>query len=263
MNHQTDGDFVTDVYPTLSEEERVRVDLAAAYHLIEHFQMSDSIYTHISASVPGDNEYFLINPYGTRFGEVKASQLVMIDVDGKIIDDPCNMGANPAGFTIHSAIHQARTDLKCALHTHTVAGVSVSSLQTGILPINQWALQFYHGVSRHKYEGIALNLEERERLVKDLGPSNKILILDNHGLMTMGKNVGEAFTLMFNLERVCKVQMSVLASGQPVNPIDSSVCDLTYEQYLQFAELSQRDGFHVEWLAYLRLLEKVSPSYKE
>jgi ribulose-5-phosphate 4-epimerase/fuculose-1-phosphate aldolase len=263
MSQLSGTDFVTDIYPNLSEEERVRVDLAAAYHLIEHFQMSDSIYTHISARVPGDNEYFLINPYGTRFSEVKASQLVTIDLDGKIIDDPCQVGANPAGFTIHSAIHAARHDLKCALHTHTVAGVSIASTQTGILPINQWSLQFYHGVSRHAYEGIALNLEERERLVNDLGSENKIMILDNHGLMTMGENVGEAFTLMFNLERVCKVQMSVLASGQAVNQIDSSVCDLTYQQYKQFAEMSLRDGFHVEWLAYLRLLEKVSPSYKE
>ena len=236
MSSQTDYDFVRDTYPNLSEQERVRVDLAAAYHLIEHFQMSDSIYTHISARVPGDNEHFLINPYGTRFGEVKASELVTIDLDGTIIDDPCDMGANPAGFTIHSAIHGARHDVKCALHTHTVAGVAVSSMQTGILPLNQWALQFYHGVSRHKYEGIALNLEERERLVKDVGPENKTLILDNHGLMTMGENVGEAFTLMYNLERVCKVQMSVLASGQPVQPIDSDVCELTYQQYKHFAE---------------------------
>jgi len=263
MSHQLGTNFVTDVYPNLSEEERVRVDLAAAYHLIEYFNMSDSIYTHISARFPGENEYFLINPYGTRFSEVKASELVMIDLNGEIIDDPCNMGANPAGFTIHSAIHEARHDLKCALHTHTIAGVSIASLQTAILPINQWALQFYHGVSRHAYEGIALNLEERERLVNDLGPENKVLILDNHGLMTMGENVGEAFTLMFNLERVCKVQMSVLAGGQPVNTIDSNICELTYQQYKQFAEMSQRDGFHVEWLAYLRLLEKVSPSYKE
>ncbi|CUB03172.1 class II aldolase/adducin family protein [Marinomonas fungiae] len=263
MSSQTDYDFVRDTYPNLSEQERVRVDLAAAYHLIEHFQMSDSIYTHISARVPGDKEYFLINPYGTRFGEVKASELVTIDLDGTIIDDPCDMGANPAGFTIHSAIHGARHDVKCALHTHTVAGVAVSSMQTGILPLNQWSLQFYHGVSRHKYEGIALNLEERERLVKDVGPENKTLILDNHGLMTMGENVGEAFTLMYNLERVCKVQMSVLASGQPVQPIDSEVCELTYQQYKHFAEISQRGGFHAEWLAYLRLLEKVSPTYKE
>jgi ribulose-5-phosphate 4-epimerase/fuculose-1-phosphate aldolase len=263
MSHPAESDFVTDIYPTLSDEARVRVDLAAAYHLIEHFQMSDSIYTHISARVPGDNEYFLINPYGTRFNEVTASQLVTIDLEGNIIDDPCNMGANPAGFTIHSAIHEARPDLKCALHTHTVAGVSVSSMKMGILPINQWALQFYHGVSRHKYEGIALNLEERQRLVSDLGPENKVLILDNHGLMTMGNDVGEAFTLMFNLERVCKVQMSVLASAQPLIQPDPSVCDLTYQQYKQFAELSQRGGFHVEWLAYLRLLEKVSPSYKD
>ncbi|WP_417436732.1 class II aldolase/adducin family protein [Idiomarina abyssalis] len=263
MNNLNGQDFVKDIYPNLSETERTRVDLAAAYHLIEYFQMSDSIYTHISARVPGDKEYFLINPYGTRFGEVKASELVTIDLDGNIVEDPCSMGANPAGFTIHSAIHSARPDLKAALHTHTVAGVAVSSTATGILPINQWALQFYHGVSRHKYEGIALNLEERERLVADLGEQNKILILDSHGLMTMGESVGEAFTLMYNLDRVCKVQMSVLAGGQPVNTIDSDVCELTYKQYKHFAEISQRDGFHAEWLAYLRLLEKVSPTFKE
>jgi len=255
-------DFVSEIYPYLTEEERTRIDLAAAYRLIEYFEMSDSIYTHISARLPGENEYFLINPYGSRFGEVKASELVTIDLDGNIIDDPFDMGANPAGFTIHSAIHKARPDLKCALHTHTVSGVAISSTQTGILPINQWALQYYHGVSRHKYEGIALNLEERKRLVDDLGEENKVLILDNHGLMTMGENVGEAFTLMYNLERTCKTQLSILASGQPINTIDSEVCELTYQQYKHFAEISQRDGLHIEWLAYLRLLEKVSPDYK-
>lgn len=263
MDHKPEEDYIGKIYPNLEEKERVRIDLAAAYHLIEHFGMSDSIYTHISARVPGDEEYFLINPYGTRFGEVKASELVTIDLEGNIIDDPCSMGANPAGFTIHSAIHGARPDLKCALHTHTVAGVAISSTTTGILPLNQWALQFYSGVSRHAYEGMALNLEERQRLVHDLGPDNKILILDSHGLMTMGENVGEAFTLMYNLERTCKVQMSILASGQPINVIDQETCELVYKQYQYFVELSQRNGFHAEWLAYLRLLEKVSPTYRQ
>lgn len=263
MNAISETDFVRDVYPSLSEQQRVRIDLAAAYHLIEYFEMSDSIYTHISARVPGDQEYFLINPYGSRFDEVKASELVTIDLDGKVIDDPCNMGANPAGFTIHSAVHAARPDIQCALHTHTVAGVAVASMSNGILPINQWALQFYQGVSRHAYEGIALNLEERERLVKDLGPDNKIMILDNHGLMTLGTSIGEAFTLMYNLERTCKAQLAVLASGQPVNPIDPHICELAYKQYQYFVEISQRGGFHAEWLAYLRLLEKVSPSYRQ
>lgn len=260
--HSTATDFVRDIYPNLDKERRIRVDLAAAYNLVEHFGMSDSIYTHISARLPGQHDRFLINPYGTRFDEVTASNLVTIDLHGNILDDPFNMGANPAGFTIHSAVHTARRDIECALHTHTVAGVAISSTTEGILPLNQWSMQFHERVSRHPYEGMALNLAERERLVKDLGPLNKILILDNHGLMTLGSTVGEAFTLMFNLERSCQTQLAILSSGMTIQPVADDICRRTANQYKEFAELSQRNGFHAEWLAYLRHLEKVAPHYR-
>ncbi len=262
MHSSASTDFVRDVYPQLSAEERIRVDLAAAYNLIDHFGMSDSIYTHISARLPGVHDRFLINPYGTRFSEVTASNLVTIDLDGKILEDPFGMGANPAGFTIHSAVHAARPDAQCALHTHTVAGVAISSTKEGILPLNQWSMQFYQQVSRHPYEGIALNLAERERLVQDLGPDNKVLILDNHGLMTLGDTVGEAFTLMYNLERSCQTQLAILSSGLTIQNVEPEICKRTSNQYKEFAELSQRNGFHAEWLAYLRLLETVAPHYR-
>lgn len=262
MHSAASTDFVKDVYPQLSEEERMRIDLAATYNLLEHFGMSDSIYTHISARLPGVHDRFLINPYGTRFGEVTASNLVTIDLDGKILDDPFGMGANPAGFTIHSAVHAARPDVQCALHTHTVAGVAISSVKEGILPLNQWSLQFYEQVTRHKYEGIALDLAERERLVRDLGAVSKVMILENHGLMTLGDTIGEAFTLMYNLERTCQTQLAILSSGLTIQPVEPDVCKRTFNQYKEFAELSQRNGFHAEWLAYLRLLETVAPHYR-
>jgi len=217
--------------PPVSDAERqVREDLAAAYRLVAHYGMDDSIYTHISARVPGTEDQFLINPFGMLFRDITASSLVKIDLEGRILDDSPH-DVNPAGFTIHSAVHAARHDAACVLHTHTVAGVAVSSLAGGLQPCNQWALQFYRRVVYHDFEGIALDPEERERLVADLGPTARALILRNHGLVTLGRTVSEAFILMLNLERACRVQVAIQSSGLPVYPVPAEVCEKTAQQY--------------------------------
>ena len=213
-----------------STERQVREDLAAAYRLVAHYGMDDSIYTHISARVPGTDDQFLINPFGMLFRDITASSLVKIDLEGRILDDS-PYDVNPAGFTIHSAVHAARHDAACVLHTHTVAGVAVSSLACGLQPCNQWALQFYQRVVYHDFEGIALDPEERERLVADLGPTARALILRNHGLVTLGRTVSEAFILMLNLERACRVQVAIQSSGLPVYPVPAEVCEKTAQQY--------------------------------
>ena len=216
--------------PMSADERQVREDLAAAYRLVAHHGMDDSIYTHISARVPGSDDQFLINPYGWLFRDITASSLVKIDLQGRIVE-PTDNDVNPAGFTIHSAVHAARHDAVCVLHTHTVAGVAVSSLAGGLQPCNQWALQFHDRLAYHAFEGIALDHSERERLVADLGTSKRALILRNHGLVTLGRTVAEAFILMHNLDRACKVQLAIQASGQPVHPVSAEVAERTARQY--------------------------------
>jgi ribulose-5-phosphate 4-epimerase/fuculose-1-phosphate aldolase len=242
----------------LSNPERVvREDLAAAYRLVAYYGMDDSIYTHISARVPGTEDQFLINPFGTLFRDITASSLVKIDLEGRILDDS-PYDVNPAGFTIHSAVHSARHDAACVLHTHTVAGVAVSSLVGGLQPCNQWALQFHKRVVYHDYEGIALNHDERARLIADLGPKSKAMILRNHGLITLGNTVSEAFILMLNLERACRVQMAIQASGQPIRPVSEEVCELTARQYEagdSKREEGDADPNSREWRAMLRRIE--------
>ena len=247
-------------------ERAVREDLAAAYRLVAHYGMDDSIYTHISARVPGGHDQFLINPYGFLFRDITASSLVKIDLDGRILDDS-PYDVNPAGFTIHSAVHAARHDAVCVLHTHTVAGVAVSSTVGGLQPCNQWALQFYDRVVYHDYEGIALDHAERERLIADLGPKAKAMILRNHGLLTLGRTVSETFILMLNLERACRVQMAIQASGQPVNPVSPEVCELTARQYESGdtnREPGASDPYAREWRAMLQRIEPSPPtSYRD
>jgi ribulose-5-phosphate 4-epimerase/fuculose-1-phosphate aldolase len=238
-------------------ERQVRVDLAAAYRLVALHGMDDSIYTHISARVPGTEDQFLINPYGMLFRDITASSLVKIDLQGRILQGT-EYPVNPAGFTIHSAVHSARHDAHCVLHTHTVAGVAVSSLAGGLQPCNQWALQFHQRVAYHDFEGIALDHEERERLVADLGPTLRAMILRNHGLLTLGRNVAEAFILMHNLERACRVQLAIQASGQPEYPVAEAIRERTARQYEagDSAPLpGDPDPNALEWRALLRRLE--------
>ncbi|OZI30319.1 class II aldolase [Bordetella genomosp. 10] len=247
-------------------EWQVRQDLAAAYRLVALYGMDDSIYTHISARVPGTNDQFLINPFGMLFRDITASSLVKIDLEGRIVEDS-EYDVNPAGFTIHSAVHMARHDAACVLHTHTVAGVAVASLAGGLQPCNQWALQFHNRVVYHDYEGIALNHEERDRLVRDLGPTARAMILRNHGLLTVGRTVAEAFILHLNLERACRVQMAIQASGQPIHPVPEEICELTARQYASGDSnrlAGSADPNAREWRALLQRLEPPSSaSYRD
>jgi ribulose-5-phosphate 4-epimerase/fuculose-1-phosphate aldolase len=247
-------------------ERRVREDLAAAYRLVAHYGMDDSIYTHISARVPGREGQFLINPFGMLFRDITASSLVKIDLEGRIVgDSPYDV--NPAGFTIHSAVHSARHDAACVLHTHTVAGVGVSSLACGLQPCNQWALEFHNRVVYHDFEGIALDDDERERLVEDLGPQAKVMILRNHGLLTLGRNIPEAFILMLNLDRACRVQLAIQSSGEAVYPVSPEVCEKTARQYESgdsTREPGEPDPNAREWRAMLQRLEPApASSYRD
>ena len=195
-------------------EWAIRCDLAALYRLVAHHRMTDLIYTHISARIPGPEHHFLINRYGVLFHDMRASDLVKIDLDGNVVDgDPVSRRVNAAGFTIHSAIHMAREDLMCVVHTHTSAGIAVSCQKQGLLPISQHALKFYGQLSVHGYEGIALDLDERERLVADLGPVNKAMILLNHGLLVGGRTIPEAWNQIYYLERACQAQVAALSGG--------------------------------------------------
>jgi ribulose-5-phosphate 4-epimerase/fuculose-1-phosphate aldolase len=192
-------------------EWAVRCDLAALYRLVAHHRMTDLIYTHISARVPGPEHHFLINRYGVLFHRMTASDLVKIDLDGNVLEAGSRR-VNAAGFTIHSAIHMAREDLGCVIHTHTAAGMAVSAQRHGLLPISQHALKFHGHLALHEYEGVALELDERDRLVRDLGP-HKAMILRNHGLLVAGRTIAEAWNGIYYLERACQAQVAALAGG--------------------------------------------------
>ncbi len=240
---------------TASERE-VRIALAACYRLVAHFGMDDLVYTHISARVPGRPGHFLINPYGLMFHEITASSLVEVDGDGNIVRDT-GYPVNKAGFVIHSAIHAARPDVNCVLHTHTRAGIAVSCLEEGLLPINQMVLLFYGRLAYHDYEGIALDLDERTRLVRDLG-DKPAMILRNHGLLTAGATVQEAFTRMYYLEQSCRIQVDLMASGGTLRRLSAETCEHTARQFAN----SPLPCGEREWPALLRLLDAKDPSYR-
>ncbi|MBO6827119.1 MAG: class II aldolase/adducin family protein [Sneathiella sp.] len=253
-------DVVTKMVPSLkgkvSEEEwAARVDLAACYQLVAHYGMSDMIFTHISARIPGTEDQFLINPYGLFFDEITASSLVKVDIDGKILDDT-EFHINPAGYTIHSAVHGARHDIDCVLHTHTAAGMAVSSQKHGLLPMTQHALMFYQRLAYHGYEGIALNLDERERLVRDLGEDSIAMILRNHGLLTVGASISEAFRRIFYLEKACQAQIQALSGGAELILPPEEVCLTAKEQFM-----SRSDVQTLEWPGLLRILDRKGSNY--
>ena len=243
----------------------IRRDLAAAYRLIALEGMDDSIYTHISARLPagpGGEQRFLLNPYGLRFDEVTAANLVTVDETGAVIDDPYGAGVNAAGFTIHSAVHMARHDAVCVLHTHTVAGVAVSSNKEGLLPLNQWSAQFYDRIAFHDYEGIALNLDERARIVADLGDKS-VMLLRNHGTLLLGRSVAEAVKLALNLERSCKAQVAALGMGLTPVVLSHDVAEHTASQYQSMYDAMEQKGkTDPEWAAQLRRLEACAPGYQ-
>ncbi|MFG6158477.1 class II aldolase/adducin family protein [Halomonas sp. 1390] len=242
-------------------EAGVRRDLAAAYRLIALDGMDDGISTHISARLPeaepsgegrhDEEERFLLNPFGLRFEEIRAEDLVTVAADGTVLDDPTGLGINPAGFTIHSAIHAARPEVACVLHTHTVAGVALSCLAEGLAPLNQWALQFHDRLAYHDYEGIALDLDERQRLTDDLGP-HMAMVLRQHGLLTCGRSVGEAFLRMRDLERSCQTQLAAQATGQPLLAASPAMAEHVARQYEAWAESPA--GTALAWQAERRRL---------
>ncbi len=239
-------------------EWETRVNLAAAYRLAAKFRLTDLIYTHITARVPDEDGHFLINPYGLRWEEITASNLVKIDVEGnKVL--PTQFNVNPAGFTIHSAIHCSSHSAAWIMHTHSRAGVSVSTMEDGLLPLNQIALQFYGRISYHDYEGIALDLSERERIVASLG-SNQALVLRNHGLLTTGATAGQMFNNMFYLERACEIQVATLSMGQPLRMVPHDLAQYVAGQY--DSPMGEDDDIALEWAAHLRSLEEHHSDYK-
>lgn len=241
------------------EEWQVRVDLAAAYQLAAHFKWTDLIYTHFSARVPG-SEDILINPYGLLFDEITASTLVKIDAGGKVLDDPTGMGINYAGFVIHGCVHEARPEIGCVIHTHTRAGVAVSAQKEGLLPISQHATRVYSQLTYHDYEGIALELDERTRMARDLGKTSKAMILRNHGLLTLGVTVREAFELMYYLDCACQIQVDALAGGREHILLMSEKAAKTAGE--QFERLD-RPSTKKDWPALLRLLERKGIRYAD
>ena len=240
------------------EEWEVRCDLAAAYQLAALYRWTDLIYTHFSARVPGSN-HLLINPYGLMFDEITASTLVKIDKDGSVVDDPTGLGVNRAGFVIHGCVHAARPEVNCVIHTHTRAGVAVSAQKCGLLPLSQHALRVYGMLTYHDYEGIALDLDERTRLARDLGPGSLTMILRNHGLLTLGQTVAEAFELMYYLDCACQIQIDALAGGRvEAQLISEATAQKGFEQF-------QHPGgseLEKEWPALLRLLDRKGIAYR-
>jgi ribulose-5-phosphate 4-epimerase/fuculose-1-phosphate aldolase len=242
-----------------SEEWTVRVDLAAAYRLVHRFGWEDLVFTHISARVPGVEEHFLINPYGLFFDEITASSLVKIDLHGnKVQESP--FPVNPAGFVIHSAIHAGRHDAKCVLHTHTVNGIGVSAQHGGLLPLSQHSMSVLGSLGYHDFEGPALRDDEKPRLVADLG-RNDHLILKNHGLLTVGETVADAFIRMYYLERSCEIQVRAQAGGGELTHVSKEVLDASYGS-MQRAGGPRRSAGQLVWPGLLRRLDRSDPSYR-
>ena len=240
------------------EEWQVRVDLAAAYRLVAHYGWDDLIFTHLSARVPGPEHHFLINPYGMMFDEITASSLVKVDLKGEIVM-PSPYFINPAGFTIHSAVHAAREDALCVIHLHTANGIAVSAQAEGLLPLSQQAMVSLASLAYHDYEGLALNEDEKPRLVADLG-SKTSLILRNHGLLTIGKTPAEAFLSMYLLESACHIQILAQAGGGKVFPIPDQILQ---NVSAQVGAVTLGQGAELTWPGLLRKLDRIDPSFRE
>jgi len=238
-------------------ESQLRVDLAACYRLVALYASDDLVFTHISARVPGDAHHFLINPYGMLFEEITASSLVKVDAEGnKVSSSPYPV--NPAGFVIHSAVHAARSDVVCVLHTHTPAGIAVSAQKAGLLPISQQASIALTSLGYHDYEGIALRDDEKPRLVRDLG-RNAGLILRNHGLLTVGRTIADAFVTMFTLQRACEIQVLAQAGGAELVSVDPAVIAGAKESS---KTVSKGSAGMLAWPGLLRKLDRLDPTFR-
>lgn len=240
-----------------ADEWAARTDLAAAYRAVALFGWDDLVFTHISARVPGPGHYFLINPYGMFFEEITASSLVKIDLHGnKVMESPYEI--NPAGFTIHSAVHEARDDAQCVIHLHTIEGVAVSCQKQGLLPISQQSLYPLMSLAYHDYEGVALNPEEKARLVRDLGDKHS-MILRSHGLLTCAASVPDAFLFMYILQKACEVQIRAQSGGVELTPVPAQILG----GMSQAAKTVMRNaGGMLAWPGILRKLDRKDPSWR-
>ncbi len=249
-------DAIPSAYGRVSAEEwETRVNLAACYRLVDLYDMSDMSRTHISAKVP-DEEAFLLNPVGVLFNEITASSLIKVDIDGNALSES-PFKINPAGYTIHSAVHGGRPDVMCVLHTHSVAGMAISALECGYLPITQHSMRFYNRLAYHDYEGLAFDLDDRARLIGDLG-SHNAMVLRNHGLLSAGRTIDEAFSLMFYLEKCARSQLQAMASGAKLVIPSPEVCEHAAQQFEKNVNLSIRD-----WPGHLRRLDALDASFRE
>lgn len=240
------------------EEWQLRVDLAAAYRLVALYGWDDLVFTHISARIPGDEHHFLINPYGMMFEEITASSLVRVDQDANKIN-PDDFDINPAGFTIHSAIHEIRDDAACVMHLHTTDGIAVSAQQDGLMPLSQQSLFALASLSYHDYEGVALREDEKARLQKDLGNAN-FMILRNHGLLTTGRSIPDAFLAMYILQTSCQIQIRALSGSRPLTPIPAGIVDTIKQQANQ---VTKGLGGKLAWPGLLRKLDRIDASFRE
>jgi len=247
-----------DVKSMVSEAEwQTRVDLAACYRLVAKYGWDDLIFTHISARVPGEGHQFLLNPYGMTFDEVTAGSLVKIDLDGKkLLDSPYEI--NPAGFTIHSAIHAAREDAKCVLHTHSLNGVAVSATKGGVLPVSQQSIFVLASLGYHDYEGVALLEGEKPRLVRDLGDKS-FMMLRNHGLLTVGATIPDAFLFMYMFEAACTIQLRAQAASPELITIDPKI---VAGATMMAKQVTRSAGGALAWPALLRKLDRIDPSFR-
>jgi ribulose-5-phosphate 4-epimerase/fuculose-1-phosphate aldolase len=243
-------------------EREVRVQLAAAYRLVDYFGWNELIYGHLTVKVPGPDDHFLINPYGLNYDEVTASNLVKVDLHGNVVDNS-EHPVSRAGFVIHSAIHMARSEEnKCVMHTHTRAGMALAALQDGLLPISMMSTRFHNRIAYHDYEGVSLYDDERERLLESLG-DKKAMILRNHGLLTVGRSVSEAFLNLYRLERSCQIQIDAAAAGT-LNTLSSDIAEKSAREIDEFSELETDKGVGwLEFAALMRKMDKIDPGYRE
>ena len=261
--HALQKSKVADLRANVSPEEwQARVDLAAAYRLIDLYGMSDLIANHISMRVPGEPDAFLINAYGLLYEEITASSLLKIDHEGNILAKPdfggLDYGVNRAGFVIHSAIHMAKPEVACVMHTHTWAGMAVSTMACGLLPNTQTAMRFAR-IGYHDYDGVVIDTASREALVGDLG-GNNAMILRNHGLLTTGATIAEAFNAMHRLELSCRTQIAAMSCNTKLIEVPADVVDATYMNYQPHV---RRPFGLLDWPALLRKLDRIDPSFRD
>ncbi len=259
FNNEHIAELKTSVTP---EEWQARVDLAACYRLIDHYAMSDLIANHITVRVPGEEDAFLINSYGMLYDEISASSLTKIDHSGEVLAKPdfgeLDYGVNRAGFVIHSAIHKAKPDVNCVIHTHSWSGMAVSMLECGLLPATQTAMRFAR-ISHHDYGGVVVDLAEQDLLVESLGDNNA-MILRNHGLLTTGATIPEAFNAMHRLELSCKTQLAAMACNSKLIEVPEDVVAATYKM---FQPGTRRPFGLLDWPALLRKLDRMDPSFRD